>query len=102
MAVERHLLIYISLEEAAQLTALSTRNTRRRISDGTIFPPTDWAGVRSASDSATWKGVPAASRHSRQAVPKLLLGKLRGVCQRHFCDPRHEGEVPRAPTINAR
>ncbi len=36
MAAKRDLPIYISLEEAAQITALSTRTIRRRISDGTI------------------------------------------------------------------
>jgi excisionase family DNA binding protein len=36
MAAKRDLPIYISLEEAAQITALSTRTIRRRNSDGTI------------------------------------------------------------------
>jgi excisionase family DNA binding protein len=36
MAARRELPIYISLHEAAEITGLSTRTIRRRISDGTI------------------------------------------------------------------
>jgi excisionase family DNA binding protein len=36
MAARRELPVYISLQEAAQVTGLSTRTIRRRISDGTV------------------------------------------------------------------